>query len=135
VCRHGLTDYYRKWIWHQINERERTSKGHGDDSRWVQLPILMTLDWLMMISNARFKWCILSLKLYPWTWALRVTESSCWKADVADLVTVPMTLALWLARGMWLDVVATLLKARELIELNLGGEEGVNYALECESVM
>jgi hypothetical protein len=34
---------------------------------------------------------ILSMKLCPWPCALRMTGSSCWKADVGNLVPVSMT--------------------------------------------
>jgi hypothetical protein len=34
-------------------------------------------------THAKFKCNILSTKLSPWPCALRVTESSCWKVDVA----------------------------------------------------
>jgi hypothetical protein len=51
----------------------------------------------LITTYAIFKCCILSMKLCPWPCALGVTGSSYWKADVADLITVPMTLPLRLA--------------------------------------
>jgi hypothetical protein len=48
-------------------------------------------------NTCRFKCYILSMNLCPWPCALRVTGSSCWKTDVANLVTVLVTLPLRLA--------------------------------------
>jgi hypothetical protein len=79
--------------------RKSRSHGHGDYPRSTQVPMLTALHWEPMTlhlitTHAWFKCYILSIKLCPWPCALRVTESSCWKADVADLVSMPMTLSL-----------------------------------------
>jgi hypothetical protein len=96
-CHIGLFDDMTPNKW-----RKRRSQGHGDDPRSTQLPMLTTLHWEPMTlhlitTHGRFRCYILSMKLYPWPYALRATESSCWKADVVDMVSIPVTLPLRLA--------------------------------------
>jgi hypothetical protein len=52
---------------------------------------VMRGSWWLPRTLWEVKCWILSMKLCSWPCALRVTWSSCWKADVANLVPVSMT--------------------------------------------
>jgi hypothetical protein len=90
--------------WHQINEEREDLRVMVMTQVKTDInahdPPLRAHNPAFDHNTCRFKCYILSMKLCLWPCALRVRGSSCWKTDVANLVTVLVTLLLRLALGL-----------------------------------
>jgi hypothetical protein len=88
-----------KLLWHgtkSMNEEEirvMMLAGYNYQYSWPRPGLREDEDHrVVVMTNAKFKYCILSLKLWQWSCALRVIGSSLWKVDVADLSSMLTTL-------------------------------------------